>query len=135
MYNLAPFSQFNNLTFDPPYVMFSSNQTLAPSTQQSNGTTSGPASTSAHSPGFNRKDTVHNAESTGYFCWQLATYELREAVNKSAEGVAYGVDEFERAGLEKSWSRALYVYPKPASCCFCFAFCAFTFAQNQQLIH
>jgi flavin reductase (DIM6/NTAB) family NADH-FMN oxidoreductase RutF len=22
IYNLAPFSQFNNLTFDPPYVMF-----------------------------------------------------------------------------------------------------------------
>ena len=24
--NLAPFSQFQNLTFDPPYVMFASNQ-------------------------------------------------------------------------------------------------------------
>ena len=24
--NLAPYSQFNNLTFDPPYVMFAANQ-------------------------------------------------------------------------------------------------------------
>ena len=26
VHNLAPFSQFQNLTFDPPYVMFASNQ-------------------------------------------------------------------------------------------------------------
>ncbi|KAF1841481.1 uncharacterized protein K460DRAFT_369510 [Cucurbitaria berberidis CBS 394.84] len=77
--NLAPYSQFNNLTFDPPYVMFSANQTLS---QQ-------------------QKDTVKNVEATGVFCWNLATYELREAVNISAEPVPYGVDEFERAGLEK----------------------------------
>lgn len=41
--NLAPYSQFNNLTFDPPYVMFSSNRT----------------------PEGKRKDTVINAETTG----------------------------------------------------------------------
>ncbi|OCT48723.1 hypothetical protein CLCR_04576 [Cladophialophora carrionii] len=83
--NLAPFSQFNNLTFDPPYIMFSSNQT--PSRQQ--------------------KDTVRNIEATGVFCWQLATYALREAVNVTAEQVPYGVDEFERAGLEKEYSTVL----------------------------
>ena len=84
-HNLAPYSQFNNLTFDPPYVMFSANQT-----------------------GFGeRKDTTRNAEATGVFCWQLATWDLREAVNKSAEAVPYGVDEFERAGLEKTWSEVL----------------------------
>ena len=77
--NLAPYSQFNNLTFDPPYVMFSANQT--PTAQQ--------------------KDTVKNAEATGKFCWNLATYDLREAVNITAEQTEYGVDEFERAGLEK----------------------------------
>ena len=27
--NLAPFSQFQNLTFDPPYVMFAANQKVA----------------------------------------------------------------------------------------------------------
>ncbi|KIW20399.1 hypothetical protein PV08_00974 [Exophiala spinifera] len=83
--NLAPYSQFNNLTFDPPYVMFSANQT----------------------PRSAQKDTVRNAEATGVFCWQLATYPLRDAVNKSAEYLPYGVDEFERAGLAKTWSRVL----------------------------
>ena len=77
--NLAPYSQFNNLTFDPPYVMFSANQTVA----------------------NERKDTVLNAESTGRFVWNLATYDLREAVNITAEQVPYGEDEFARAGLEK----------------------------------
>jgi flavin reductase (DIM6/NTAB) family NADH-FMN oxidoreductase RutF len=76
---LAPYSQFNNLTFDPPYVMFSSNQTVT-------GT---------------RKDTVINAEQTGKFVWNLATWDLREAVNISAEQVPYGVDEFERAKVTK----------------------------------
>lgn len=77
--NLAPYSQFNNLTFDPPYVMFSSNQTVTGS----------------------RKDTVTNVESTGHFVWNLATYDLREAVNISAEQIPYGVDEFERAKVTK----------------------------------
>ncbi|KAL5340965.1 hypothetical protein BJX70DRAFT_360039 [Aspergillus crustosus] len=77
--NLAPYSQFNNLTFDPPYVMFSSNQTSSSL----------------------RKDTVINAESTGHFVWNLATCPLREAVNITAEQVDYGVDEFERAELSK----------------------------------
>ncbi|KAH6967912.1 hypothetical protein BKA56DRAFT_559846 [Ilyonectria sp. MPI-CAGE-AT-0026] len=85
--NLAPYSQFNNLTFDPPYVMFSANQTFA----------------------AERKDTVRNAEATGVFCWQLATYPLREAVNITAEQTPYGVDEFERAGLEKVWSTCLNI--------------------------
>jgi flavin reductase (DIM6/NTAB) family NADH-FMN oxidoreductase RutF len=77
--NLAHYSQFNNLTFDPPYVMFSSNQTV-------NGT---------------RKHTVVNAEQTGRFVWNLATWDLREAVNISAGQVPYGVDEFERAKVTK----------------------------------
>lgn len=86
-HNLAPFSQFNNLTFDPPLVMFSANKTY-------DGT---------------HKDTVINAESTGVFCWQLATYDLREAVNITAEQLAPDVDEFERAGLAKTWSKTLRI--------------------------
>jgi flavin reductase (DIM6/NTAB) family NADH-FMN oxidoreductase RutF len=78
--NLAPFSQFNSLTFDPPYVMFSSNQTT-------DGT---------------RKDSCINAEQTGEFVWNMATYELREAVNISAEQFPPDVDEFEMAGLTKT---------------------------------
>jgi flavin reductase (DIM6/NTAB) family NADH-FMN oxidoreductase RutF len=79
-HNLAPFSQFQNLTFDPPYVMFAANQN-----------TQG-----------RRKDTVVNAETTGEFVWNMATYDLREAVNKSAEEVPPDVDEFELAGVTKA---------------------------------
>jgi flavin reductase (DIM6/NTAB) family NADH-FMN oxidoreductase RutF len=81
--NLAPYSQFQNIGFDPPMVMFSANQNT----------------------GGGRKDSVINAESTGQFVWNMATYALREAVNISAEEVPHGVDEFERAGLAKAPSR------------------------------
>lgn len=49
----------------------------------------------------NRKNTVTNAEASGVFCWNIATWELREAVNTTAEWFTDEVDEFERAGLEK----------------------------------
>jgi len=78
--NLAPFSQFTNVSFDPPMVMFSANQT-----------TDG-----------RRKDTVVNAEQTGVFVWNMATYDLREAVNKSAEELPPEIDEFEKVGLAKA---------------------------------
>jgi flavin reductase (DIM6/NTAB) family NADH-FMN oxidoreductase RutF len=78
--NLAPFSQFQNLTFDPPYVMFAANQ---------------------NSLG-KRKDTVVNSEQTGEFVYNMATYDLREAVNRSAAEVAPEVDEFELAGVAKA---------------------------------
>lgn len=81
--NLAPFSQFQNVTFDPPIVMFSANQE-----------TTG-----------RRKDSVRNAEQTGEFVWNMATWALREAVNVTAEELPHGVDEFERAGLRKLPSR------------------------------
>lgn len=85
VHNLAPYSQFNNLTFDPPYVMFSANQT----------------------PSNRRKDTVVNAEAMRRFAWNLATWDLREAVNATAEQVPADIDEFERAGLEKEYTTAL----------------------------
>ena len=78
--NLAPFSQWQNITYDPPIVMFSADQ---------------------HIDG-RKKDTVMNAEETGYFVWNMATYDLREAINISAQPVPYGVDEFEMAGVTKA---------------------------------
>ena len=81
--NLAPYSQFQNLTFDPPYVMFAANQT-----------TDG-----------RRKDTVVNAEQTGEFVYNMATYNLREAVNLSAQQVPPEVDEFELAEVAKAPSK------------------------------
>lgn len=58
-------------------------------------------------PSAGRKDTVANVEATGRFAWNLATWDLREAVNATAEQVPADVDEFERAGLEKEFTTAL----------------------------
>jgi flavin reductase (DIM6/NTAB) family NADH-FMN oxidoreductase RutF len=48
-----------------------------------------------------RKDTTINAETTGEFVWNMATYPLRDAVNITAEQIAFGLDEFDRANLQK----------------------------------
>ncbi|KAI5251537.1 hypothetical protein E4T42_04256 [Aureobasidium subglaciale] len=85
--NLAPYSQFTNLSFDPPYVMFSSNRT----------------------PEGKRKDTVVNAESTGFFGWNLATYKLREEVNITAQQLDPSEDEFTQAKLEKEEAKKIPV--------------------------
>jgi flavin reductase (DIM6/NTAB) family NADH-FMN oxidoreductase RutF len=78
--NLAPYSQWQNLSFDPPMVMFAANP---------------------YSDGH-RKHSVLNAEATGWFVWNMATYALREAVNISAMEWPDGVDEFEKAGVTKA---------------------------------
>jgi len=72
--NIAPYSQWQNLTFDPPMVMFSANQY----------------------PDGRRKDTVLNAEQTGWFVWNMATYDLREAVNVTAMALEPGESEWDR---------------------------------------
>ena len=78
--NLAPFSMFNQLNYDPPIVFFSG----------------------ANRPGTGqRKDSVTNAEETGEFVVSMATYELREKVSMTAQFVDPEVDEFELAGLTK----------------------------------
>jgi|WetSurMetagenome_2_1015567.scaffolds.fasta_scaffold240572_2 flavin reductase (DIM6/NTAB) family NADH-FMN oxidoreductase RutF len=78
--NLAPYSQFQNLGFDPPFVMFSANQAQR----------------------CVRKDSVINAEETGEFVYNMATYDLRDAVNRSAATVPPEVDEFDLAGVTKA---------------------------------
>ena len=70
--NLAPYSFFNAFCDTPPIVGFSS---------------------------VGWKHSVANAEATGVFCWNLATYALREEMNASAATVGAGVDEFALAGL------------------------------------
>jgi flavin reductase (DIM6/NTAB) family NADH-FMN oxidoreductase RutF len=78
--NLAPFSMFNQLGYDPPLVFFSG----------------------ANPPGTGqRKDSVTNAEETGQFVVNMATYGLREKVSLTAQFVDPEVDEFELAGLTK----------------------------------
>ena len=86
--NLAPYSQFQILTFDPPYVMFAANQ-------KTDG---------------NRKDSVVNAEQSKEFVYNMATYKLREAVNITAQEVPPDVDEFELAGVGKAPSKMVKPY-------------------------
>jgi flavin reductase (DIM6/NTAB) family NADH-FMN oxidoreductase RutF len=82
--NLAPYSQFNNLGYDPPYVMFAANSY----------------------PGTGaRKDSVKNATDTGEFVVNMATYEHRDAVNVTSQFVSPEVDEAALAGLAMIPSR------------------------------
>jgi len=80
--NIAPYSQWQNLTFDPPMVMFSANQY----------------------PDGRRKDTVINAEETGWFVWNMATYALREAVNLSAMALPPEESEFDRLNVTREYA-------------------------------
>jgi flavin reductase (DIM6/NTAB) family NADH-FMN oxidoreductase RutF len=76
--NLAPFSQYNNLGFDPPYIMISAGR----------------------SPRGGRKDTTKNIVKTGEFVVNTATYDLRDAVRITSQAVDHGVDEAALAGLD-----------------------------------
>ncbi len=80
--NIAPYSQWQNLTFDPPMVMFSANQY----------------------PDGRRKDTVLNAEETGWFVWNMATYDLRDAVNLSAMALPPHESEFDRLDVTRQYA-------------------------------
>lgn len=80
--NIAPYSQWQLLTADPPMVMFSAN----------------------HYPDGRRKDTAINAEETGWFIFNMATYELREEVVKSAMPLARGESEWDYLDLTKEYA-------------------------------
>lgn len=80
--NLAPFSQFQNLSYDPPLVMISINQ--------------------QGMDDIKRKDTVNNIEATGDFVYNMVPYALREQMNLTAVPVDPSVDEFIEAGLHKA---------------------------------
>jgi flavin reductase (DIM6/NTAB) family NADH-FMN oxidoreductase RutF len=82
--NLAPFSFFNVLSYDPPFVLFSAG---------------------AHEADGGRKDTVANVECTGEFVYNMATWAQKDQVNQTARIVDRGVDEMKAAGLEPLPSR------------------------------
>lgn len=75
--NLAPYSFFNAISGRPPLVMFASESSRA-----------------------GVKDSQRNAEATGEFVTNMATWDLRLAMNKTSAHVVG--DEFELAGLEKA---------------------------------
>ena len=82
--NLAPYSYFNAVADNPPQVMFSASNN--------------------HKYG-GLKDAVADAQSTGEFVVNVATWDLREQMNASAVPAPHDVDEFEYAGLTKAESR------------------------------
>ena len=93
--NLAPFSFFNAVAYVPPQVMF--------------------ATTGPHRTG-GPKDSLANVRETREFVANLATWELREAVNASSASAPLEVDEFDLAGVTKAPARlvqAPYVAESP----------------------
>lgn len=85
--NLAPYSFFNVLNYQPPLIGFSS---------------------------MGWKDSVANAEATGEFVWNLATAALAQPMNASSATLPPEVDEFEQSGLEGLPSRL--VRPDRVAC-------------------
>lgn len=78
--NLAPYSFFNAVADSPPIVMFSS---------------------------AGMKDSASHALARGEFVWNLATWDLREAMNQSSATLARGRSEFAYAGVEQAPSRLI----------------------------
>jgi len=64
--NLEPYSFFNGVNSRPPLVMFASES---------------------------RKDSVRNIEATGEFVCNLATWDLREAMNATSAPLPHGVND------------------------------------------
>ncbi len=82
--NLAPFSFFNLLSYDPAYVTFSAG---------------------GHTDDGGVKDSVVNAEATGEFVYNMATWAHRLQMNETALITARGTDEMASAGLDGLASR------------------------------
>jgi flavin reductase (DIM6/NTAB) family NADH-FMN oxidoreductase RutF len=72
--NLAPYSFFNLVSYDPPQVIFSGDP----------------------------HDTVMNARETGVFAVNIVGEAAMEAMNATSARVARGVDEFALAGVAKA---------------------------------
>ena len=80
--NLAPYSFFNGVSYQPPQLMI--------------------ASTSGKADREVGKDTVSNIIETGVFCVNIVEFAMREQMNATAAEFPKEVDEFERAGLTRT---------------------------------
>jgi flavin reductase (DIM6/NTAB) family NADH-FMN oxidoreductase RutF len=79
--NLAPYSFFNGVSYNPPQVMF--------------------ASTASKADRERGKDSVGNIIDTGVFCVNVVGFEMRDAMNVTSQMAPRNVDEFDLAGLER----------------------------------
>ena len=82
--NVAPFSFFNLLSYDPPFVLFSAG---------------------VHEVDGGKKDTVVNVEATGEFVYNMATWAQKDQMNQTAQIVDRTIDEMAAAGLVPEPSR------------------------------
>lgn len=82
--NLAPFSFFNAVADNPPQVIYAAN---------------------GRKPDAAIKDSRRNAEATGCFVANLATWALKDAMNATSAHLPVGVDEMAAAGLTAIPSR------------------------------
>jgi flavin reductase (DIM6/NTAB) family NADH-FMN oxidoreductase RutF len=76
--NLAPFSQFNLVGFEPGYILFSAN---------------------THPPDFRPKNSIENAERTGEFVYNMPTWSMRHQVVRSSFLMDENTDDLETLGL------------------------------------
>lgn len=76
--NLAPYSFFNALSTDPPFVMFANNGALP----------------------RGKKDTILNIETTKEFVCNLATWDVRFEMSETSAPAPFGTNEMTLAGLE-----------------------------------
>ena len=72
--NLAPYSFFNMVAYDPPQVIFA----------------------------CDRKDTLRNIEATQVFATNMVPEPLWHQMNQTSARLPRGTDEFSHAGVEKS---------------------------------
>lgn len=80
--NLAPYSFFNGVAYEPPQVVFSSTG----SKEDRNGT----------------KDSVSHIRETEVFCVNIVEYAMRDVMNTTSGIWPRDVDEFEKAGIERA---------------------------------
>ncbi len=80
--NLAPYSFFNAVAYEPPQVMF--------------------ASTSAKPDRDDTKDSMAQIRETGCFAVNIVEFAARDAMNKSSGAWPAGQDEFALAGINKA---------------------------------
>ena len=102
VFNLAPFSYFNAVADEPPFIMFST--------------------TGAHIEG-GAKDSVLNIEATKEFVVNIATYSMCEAVNLSSADLPRHESEFDFAHIDYESSEKVRVPRVTASpihleCCY-----------------
>jgi len=85
--SLAPYSFFNGVQDTPPMLMFSV--------------------TGAKMGIAEPKDSLTNIRETGEFCVNIVSDALKDAMNITSAHYPHGVDEFEKAGLEKAASHVI----------------------------